>query len=323
MTSQKRAYRASVIAGTSMAFLVLATSAVWGYWSTSGSGAGSATTATLNPPASASATGASTSTVSVTVTAGPSGGAPASSYRVDRITAPAVTGACTISGATGSCNAAASGTGTNEYRIYSQRGTGANVAWTSSAFTAVSSAPLAVAATSVSPASRGRNMAAPATVTISGNGFASGATVSFGSNIAVGTTTFVNSSTLTVPVTVTATAAVGARNVTVTNGGGGATLVCPNCFTVNAAPTVTSAAQTLPRTPQTTVVTVAGTGFVNGITAAIAGAAGYVVNSTEFVSATSIKVSITNNTTSGSQKRDLVLTNPDAGRVTQVDGIQS
>ncbi|HEY6838084.1 MAG TPA: Ig-like domain repeat protein, partial [Geobacteraceae bacterium] len=71
--------------------------------------------------------------------------------------------------------------------------------------------------TSTSPTSMTQGTG-PTTVTITGTGFQSGATVAFsGTGITLGSVTYVNATTLTVPVTVAAGATVGARNVTVTN----------------------------------------------------------------------------------------------------------
>ena len=70
-------------------------------------------------------------------------------------------------------------------------------------------------------------------MTITGTGFASGATVAFsGTFVQINSTTFVNSTTLTLNVTVHSVAALGARNVTVTNPGGGGSGTCTGCFTV-------------------------------------------------------------------------------------------
>jgi trimeric autotransporter adhesin len=63
--------------------------------------------------------------------------------------------------------------------------------------------------------------AGPTTVTITGTNFLSGSTVSFsGTGISLGSVTYVDPTTLTVPVTIAAGATLGARNVTVTLPGG-------------------------------------------------------------------------------------------------------
>ena len=98
----------------------------------------------------------------------------------------------------------------------------------SCSFTVQVSGEGALAVTSVAPASSPRK--ARLTVTISGSGFADGATVSFGPKIKVRSVTVVSPNEITADIKVKK-ATRGARDVTVTNPGGG-TATCAGCFTV-------------------------------------------------------------------------------------------
>jgi hypothetical protein len=94
---------------------------------------------------------------------------------------------------------------------------------------------LSVTSTSPSALPQGRT----ATVRVNGFGFQSGATVAFsGAGVAVTSTTFVSSTAIDVVVDVAGTAAIGARDVTVTNPG-------PQSATATGAFTVTTAAITV------------------------------------------------------------------------------
>jgi hypothetical protein len=88
--------------------------------------------------------------------------------------------------------------------------------------------------TSTSPPSVAQG-ATSQNVGVVGTNFLSGASVSFsGTGITVNSTAFVDASHLTANVTVSGTATTGARNVTVTNPGGGSGS-CTGCFSVTAA----------------------------------------------------------------------------------------
>src|SRR5207247_10614092 len=85
---------------------------------------------------------------------------------------------------------------------------------------------------SVNPHTLGQN--GTRTLTVNGTKFQSGATTSVsGTGVTVVSTTFVSSTKLTIKVHATAAAPVGARNVTVTTGGGSAT--CTGCLTIDPA----------------------------------------------------------------------------------------
>jgi hypothetical protein len=171
--------------------------------------------------------------------------------------------------------------------------------------------------TSTSPTSRGRN-ASNQSITVNGTGFVSGAAATFSaSGITVNSTTFVSATQLTANVTVSAGATTGAGDVLVTNPDAGVG-TCTGCFTVNAAPTVTS---TSPSSRAQGVVsqnvTVNGTGFVTGAgLAATFSGTGVTVNSTTFVSATQVTANITVASNATVSARDVTVTNPDAGNAT-------
>jgi hypothetical protein len=76
------------------------------------------------------------------VTQGPASGAPVHGYRVDRTSPAPATGVCFISGATGNCTAAASGTGTQTYNLVSYRGTTSLQYWQSAPLANVTGSPL-------------------------------------------------------------------------------------------------------------------------------------------------------------------------------------
>jgi len=115
---------------------------------------------------------------------------------------------------------------------------------------------------STSPSSLGQG-AANQNVTVNGSNFVSGASVSFsGTGITVNSTAFVDAGHLTANVSVSASAPAGARNVTVSNPGGGGTGSCSSCFSVTsaaAAPTITSFSP--PQGRVGTAVTINGTNF--------------------------------------------------------------
>ena len=165
---------------------------------------------------------------------------------------------------------------------------------------------------STSPSSRGQG-ATSQNVTVTGTGFVSGASAAFsGAGITVNSTSFVSTTSLTANITVASNATTGARNVTVTNPDT-QTGSCTNCFTVTIAPTVTSTSPSSRGQGATSQnVTVTGTGFVSGASAAFSGA-GITVNSTTFVSATSLTANVTISSGAATGTRNVTVTNPDAG----------
>ena len=171
--------------------------------------------------------------------------------------------------------------------------------------------------TSASPSALGQG-ASGESVVITGTGFVSGATVTFsGTGVTATSTTFINMTNLVTDVTVTAGAAIGLRDITVTNPDTGSG-VGVGVFTVNAGPTVTLAAPvSLAQGATAQNVTVTGTGFVSGATVAFSGS-GVTVNSVTYALATSLIVNVTIAPCATLGLRDITVTNPDWGVATGI-----
>jgi hypothetical protein len=172
--------------------------------------------------------------------------------------------------------------------------------------------------TSTSP-SAGDRGATAFNVTITGTNFVSGASVAFsGTGITLNSTTFNSSTQLTANITIASNATTGSRNVTVTNPDAGVA-TGTGVFTVNAAPTVTSAAPAAGDQGATNFnVTVTGTNFVNGPGLAVAfSAAGVTLNSTTYVSATSLTANITIAAGATTGANSATLTNGDGSSATK------
>ena len=169
--------------------------------------------------------------------------------------------------------------------------------------------------TAVSPTSRDAG-AVSQSLTVTGTGFVSGATTSFsGSNITVNSTTFVNATTLTVNISISSGALVGTRAITVTNPDAG-NGTSGSIFTVNAAPTVTAVSPTSRDAGAVNQnVTITGTNFITGATAAFS-TNGITVNSTTFNSATSLSVNISIASGATVGTRTITVTNGDGSVVT-------
>jgi sulfopyruvate decarboxylase TPP-binding subunit len=155
-------------------------------------------------------------------------------------------------------------------------------------FTIAASAPTVTSAT---PSARGQGTTGE-DITVAGTNFAMGATASFsGTGITVNSTTWVSPTELTVNIDVAAGATPGARNVTVTNTDTQSG-TCTGCFTVQAAPTITSTnPSTRGQGATNQNITVNGTGFLSTATATFNGT-GITTNSTTFVSATQLTVNV-------------------------------
>jgi hypothetical protein len=180
-----------------------------------------------------------------------------------------------------------------------------------SAFTVISAPNV----TSTSPSSGDRG--GSETVAIKGTGFASGATSSFGSGIAVNSTTFKSSTELTASITLEAGASLGSRTVTVTNTDGGLD-TAENAFTVNGAPTVTSASpSSRAQGASGQTIAIKGTNFESGtgLVASFSGS-GITVNSTSFVSSTEVTANVTIASSATTGARNVTVTNPDTTSAT-------
>jgi hypothetical protein len=161
---------------------------------------------------------------------------------------------------------------------------------------------------SVSPNALGQG--GTRTLTVNGANFQSGATASVsGTGVTVVSSTFVNSSTLTIKVRAAATAPVGKRDVTVTSGGQSAT--CTACLTIHAAPAPTSTSPNQGARGTTLSVDVLGSNFRAGAKATFG--AGVTVNSTTFVNSGRLTANITISSGSTTGVRTVTVVNPDKG----------
>ncbi|MGC2062403.1 MAG: hypothetical protein WA610_05445 [Thermodesulfovibrionales bacterium] len=150
-------------------------------------------------------------------------------------------------------------------------------------------------------------------ITITGTNYVAGATVTVSGTLATASNVVVagDGLSLTADVTATTGAATGARNITITNPDSGAG-TGTGVLTVNARPTVTLASPNTTTAGTTDLaVTVTGTGFQSGATAAFNGTAGITVKSTVWNSATSLTVTI--DATSVGAGNTITVTNPDGG----------
>src|SRR6185295_6676213 len=156
-------------------------------------------------------------------------------------------------------------------------------------------------------------------VTISGSGFAVGATVKFG-NTSATNVNIVGSTTITATAPAHAS---GSVNVVVTNPGGqSATKTNGYSYAGAAAPTVTGVNPTSGPTAGGTSVTVSGTGFAAGASVTFGGtnATGVVVNNSTTITATTpahaagaVDVVVTNSTGQSGSKQNAFTYNPPAG----------
>jgi hypothetical protein len=142
---------------------------------------------------------------------------------------------------------------------------------------------LAPGPTSISPTSGG--LGATLTVTINGNNFTTGSTVSFGADISVTTVSFLSSSQLRASISISPAATPGPRNVTVTTNNG-AVGTLPNAFTVSPSPpTITSLnPSTVASGGQAFTLTVNGTRFTSASVVQVNGSN----RTTTFVSASQL-----------------------------------
>jgi len=102
-----------------------------------------------------------------------------------------------------------------------------------------------------------------------------------------------------------------AHDVVVTDPGQGVG-TCGGCFSVNAAPTVTSTSPSSRGQGASANVTITGSGFVNGATV-VFGGTGITLNSTTYVSPTQLTASISTTSATPIGARSVTVTNPDMG----------
>ncbi len=284
-----------------------ATTAAWAFWSQPGKGSASGHVGTLAAPSISSiAGGAESVALSWSTVSAPASGAV--KYYVSRDGA-AASGSCPTSSSptsVTSCTDAGVPVGSHNYTV--------TAVWRSWSATSGSKTTTAISnptVASTSPASRAQGSSGQA-ITIVGSHFVSGAAATFsGTGVTVISTTFKSSTELTASVNVAAGAATGARNVTVTNPDAGVG-TGTGIFTVNAAPTVTSASPSSRGQGATNqAVVIKGSGFASGASASFG--AGVSVSSTTFKSSTEVTASITVEASASTGARTVTVTNTDQG----------
>ena len=150
-------------------------------------------------------------------------------------------------------------------------------------------------------------------LTLSGRNFQPTSTVAVaGKGVTVTATTYVNATTLTVTLSTWATLTPDSRDVTVTTPDAGAS-TCAGCLRITAKPAATSAAPSLGTGATERIVTVTGTDFRSGADVRITGGLGVSVLSTEFVSSTALRVTLTVKETAQTGRYDVKVTNLDGG----------
>jgi hypothetical protein len=177
--------------------------------------------------------------------------------------------------------------------------------------TAAALPPPTVTGATPNTGAQGQNLAS---VILAGTKFQSGATCSFGAGITVNSCAFNSATQLTASLSISATAAVGARNVTVTNPDTqSATLT--NGFSVTTVvppppPTLTSVNPSSGAQGQNlTSVILTGNNFQSGATCNLG--AGITVNSCTFNSISQLTANITISSTATPGSRNVSVTNPD------------
>ena len=177
--------------------------------------------------------------------------------------------------------------------------------------TCVSCFMIAPIVNGVAPGSYGQGASAQ-NITITGDGFENGAYTSVsGTGVSVNWTSFVSPTQLIANVNVASNATLGAHDVVVTDPGQGVG-TCSGCFSVNAAPTVTSTSPSSRGQGASANITVNGSGFVNGASATVGGT-GVTVNSTTYVSPTKLTLAISTTNAAPIGARSVTVTNPDMG----------
>lgn len=163
--------------------------------------------------------------------------------------------------------------------------------------------------TSVTPPGRGQN-STNVSVTVAGSGFKPDAVVTFsGTGITINSSA-VTATQITLDVSISAGAAVGPRDVTVTNTDGG-TITSDDGFAVTAAPTVTSVDPDTVGRGGATTLSVVGSNFSG--TPAVSFGSGVTVTDVVRVDAEHLDVDVTVASDAILGTRDVVVTNPDGG----------
>jgi hypothetical protein len=152
------------------------------------------------------------------------------------------------------------------------------------------------------------------TVTISGSGFVSPATVKImGAHFTVKHVVVVSSVTITASVTVVSSASPGAYDVKVTNADSGIG-ICPACFTVDVAPSVTGAnPSSLARGASNVDLVISGANFVGGATVSFS-KGNIRINSLSVDNSGQITLNVTVRNVAATGPRTITVVNPDGGK---------
>ncbi|HYT94788.1 MAG TPA: S8 family serine peptidase, partial [Gemmataceae bacterium] len=165
------------------------------------------------------------------------------------------------------------------------------------------------------------NQATPGTavsVTINGSGFAAGASLSVGAGITVSNLTVAAPTQLTATLTIASGAALAARNVTVTNPGGGSGTLAGGFTVAAASVTVSSVAPNQGAAGATVSVTVNGSGFMAGATLSVG--SGITVSSVVVGSAAQLTATLTIASGAALGTRNVTVTNSGGGNGTLTGG---
>jgi uncharacterized delta-60 repeat protein len=174
--------------------------------------------------------------------------------------------------------------------------------------------------TAITPSSRARGTTAQ-TVTVTGSGFQPGALVKIsGSGVTIASTTVDDSTTMTLQITVGGSAALGARDVTITNADTGTT-TCTGCFTVSDKPTIgtlTPSSRARGSTDQT--VQLSGTGLQAGLVVTFSGTG--VTATVVSVTPTSATLTVTVAASAATGSRSVTVSNLDGGTATKANSFK-
>ncbi|MBA2553452.1 MAG: hypothetical protein H0V10_07125, partial [Geodermatophilaceae bacterium] len=150
-------------------------------------------------------------------------------------------------------------------------------------------------------------------LTLDGRNFEPNTTVSsLGNGVTITGTTYVNQSTMRITVSTWATLTPQTRDVTVSTPGAGSS-TCAGCLRVTAKPNPTAAGPSLATGATQRIVTVTGTDFKSGSAAVFQGGTGAKVTGTEYVSGTSLRLTVDITATASVGQFDVKVTNPDGG----------
>jgi hypothetical protein len=315
--------RRSVILAVIAGLVAIVSGASFAYWGTKAAGTGTASAGTLNAP---TAVGGNATTKLVSWTASSTAGSAVvpQSYLVERSSNSSPRSwstACTAPSGS-SCTDGAAIPSTAGTYSYVFRVTAIYKTWTAvsneSAVVNYTVVAAGVTVTGASPNTRAAGLANQ-DITISGSGFANGATATFSdSGITVVSTTVNSSTSVTARINIANGATAGTSNITVTNSAvnGGKSGSCTACFTVNAAPTITSpsSASTFSlKHGDTGTLTITGSGFASGINVVVD--SHFTVNSVTVTDSSHLSVSITA-VVNNKGTSDLTVTNTDGGTAT-------